>query len=250
MQMPWWESVPQKHIYQWPVLHSTHQEALYWAETYGVTDRLWVWLRAHRQTQGVGQFLRPFISPLGGVYATLMCCWPTQELFPLLSLVVGIAIIDVLPFDCQLKWVNDIYTDNKKIAGVLITRLVIKDKTIYVISFGLNVNSRIEGAVGNRSVSSVQYQVGYSLDLERLWDTIESSLYRRLVMALSAETAELFQDLNRVLMYKDQEVYVRTHHKWFHGVFGGISPSGQFVLDGQEIDSILSIGKTPSDMAY
>ena len=145
---------------------------------------------------------------------------------------------------------NDIYTDNKKIAGVLITRLVIKDKTIYVISFGLNVNSRIEGAVGNRTVSSVQYQVGYSLDLERLWDTIESSLYRRLVMALSAETAELFQDLNRVLMYKDQEVYVRTHHKWFHGVFGGISPSGQFVLDGQDIESILSIGKTPSDMAY
>jgi BirA family biotin operon repressor/biotin-[acetyl-CoA-carboxylase] ligase len=250
MQRPWWESAPQKHIYQWPVLHSTHQEALSWVDTYSIKESLWVWLRAHRQTQGVGQFSRPFISSLGGLYGTLVCCWPTPQLFPLLSLVVGLSIIDVLPCACRLKWVNDIYIDKQKIAGVLITRLVIKDKTIYLISFGLNVNSRMEGVVGNRSVTSIQQHLGYSLDLERLWDQIEASLYRRLLGALSADKIELLQDLNRVLMYKDQEVYVRTHHKWFHGVFGGISPSGQFVLDGQEIESILSIGKTPSDMAY
>ena len=249
MPAPWWEQLPQKHIYYWSVLHSTHQEALSWAESCPMKESLWVWLRAHRQTQGVGQFSRPFLSPLGGMYATLMCCWPTQELFSLLSLVVGLALIDVLPLSCQLKWVNDIYKGPQKLGGVLITRLVVNQTVVYLISFGINVNSMIETTPEGRSVMSIKQHLGQSLDLERLWEKIEASLYHRLIMTFSVDKTELIQDLNRVLMYKNQEVYVRTAQKWLYGIFGGISPSGHFLLDGQEIHSILSIGKSPSDMA-
>lgn len=248
MPAPWWEQFPQKHIYHWSVLHSTHQEALSWAETYPMQDALWVWLRAHRQTKGVGQFSRSFLSPLGGMYATLMCCWPTDAAFPLISLVVGLALIDALPLSCQLKWVNDIYKGDQKLAGVLITRLVVNHKVVYLISFGLNVNSMIDLTPEGRAVTSIKQHLGQSLDLERLWEKIETSLYHRLMMTLSADQTELIQDLNRILMYKNQEVYVRTAHKWLYGVFGGIAPSGHFLLEGQEIHSVLSIGTSPSVM--
>lgn len=250
MTLPWWEHVPQKQIYQWSVLHSTHQEGFSWVENHEIKDTTWIWLKAHRQTQGVGQFSRPFLSPLGGIYSTLICRWPTNEFFPLLPLVVGLAIIDVLPVSCQLKWVNDIYKEDQKLGGVLITRLINQEKVVYVISFGLNINSLFSSNMDCGSFSSIKQYLGYGIDLERLWDQIEECLYRRLKMVLSEDKTVLIQDLNQCLMYKGEQVYVRTPHGWFEGVFHGISPSGRFLLEDQEIETVLSIGKIPSDMSY
>ena len=73
---------------------------------------------ADEQTEGRGRFGRTWISPKGGLYATIIL-----SLDPLLSLKAGLAITRVLRsagIEAGIKWPNDVYVRDLKIAGVLI----------------------------------------------------------------------------------------------------------------------------------
>ncbi|AHH46643.1 biotin synthetase BirA [Francisella tularensis subsp. holarctica PHIT-FT049] len=98
------------------------------------------------QTDGFGRFKRRWISPFGkNIYCTML------EIVELdisklngLSLVVGISIARVLKninLNAKLKWPNDIYVDDKKIAGVIINvSAEINGRAKLFIGFGINVN--------------------------------------------------------------------------------------------------------------
>ncbi len=102
---------------------------------------------AEMQTQGRGRFGREWVSPFGeNIYFSsrwqLNCC--VSQLAGL-SLVVGLALLSSLKAhniqDLSLKWPNDLYWQDKKLAGVLIE--IIAETNGYVqliIGIGLNVN--------------------------------------------------------------------------------------------------------------
>lgn len=64
-----------------------------------------------------------------------------------IAMSVSTGIIDFLNFmsvDSEIKWPNDIYVNNKKIAGILIENSVMKDKIINsIIGVGININQEI-----------------------------------------------------------------------------------------------------------
>ena len=101
---------------------------------------------AEHQTKGYGRFNREWVSPFGkNIYCTIVehAHFDISK-FPGLSLVVAISITKVLQnldFDVKLKWPNDIFIKNKKIAGVIvnISGEINSESTLY-IAFGLNVN--------------------------------------------------------------------------------------------------------------
>lgn len=81
---------------------------------------------AEHQTAGKGRYGREWVSPFGSnIYLSIL--WQYQNGLASingLSLVVGVAVIRALK-DCGigdvgLKWPNDIYWKNKKLAGILI----------------------------------------------------------------------------------------------------------------------------------
>ena len=98
------------------------------------------------QTDGFGRFKRKWISPFGkNIYCTML------EVVELdisklngLSIIVGISIARVLKninLNAKLKWPNDIYVDDKKIAGVIINvSAEINGRAKIFIGFGINVN--------------------------------------------------------------------------------------------------------------
>ena len=70
---------------------------------------------------------------------------PSDELF-LISQIVSLAIKKVLEKytnDIEVKWPNDIYWKNKKLAGILIENSFQGNKLKTVIGIGLNVNQKI-----------------------------------------------------------------------------------------------------------
>ena len=70
---------------------------------------------------------------------------PTDELF-LISQIVSLAIkkaLDKYTTDIEVKWPNDIYWKNKKLAGILIENSFQANKVKTVIGVGLNVNQLI-----------------------------------------------------------------------------------------------------------
>ncbi|MFC2078356.1 biotin--[acetyl-CoA-carboxylase] ligase [Candidatus Bipolaricaulota bacterium] len=90
---------------------------------------------ANEQTAGRGRFGRSWISPKGGLYATFIV-----HPDPLLSFKAGLAMVRILRsagIDAGLKWPNDVFVGDLKIAGVLIET----DGEYSLAGIGLNLSS-------------------------------------------------------------------------------------------------------------
>jgi len=90
---------------------------------------------ADEQTAGRGRFGRTWISPRGGLYATVIL--PSD---PLLPLKAGLALVRVLrsaDVSAGIKWPNDVLVEDRKIAGVLIETT----GNLSLVGIGLNLTS-------------------------------------------------------------------------------------------------------------
>ena len=93
---------------------------------------------AKEQTNGQGRVGKSFYSPSGtGLYLTF--CFPTfdsRDLTPRIALACSRAIESIFPVQCGIKWVNDLYLDHKKIAGILCQRV----EDYVLIGVGINLS--------------------------------------------------------------------------------------------------------------
>ncbi|MDH7796036.1 MULTISPECIES: biotin--[acetyl-CoA-carboxylase] ligase [unclassified Beijerinckia] len=102
---------------------STNDAAMARARS-GDAGRLWI--SADVQTSGRGRHNRPWSSPTGNLYASLLLIDPSSPAkAPQLGFVAGIALIDALrdfapDVGFALKWPNDILVNNAKMAGILL----------------------------------------------------------------------------------------------------------------------------------
>ncbi len=107
-------------------------------------------VRALRQSSGRGQYGRPFASPSGGLYFSLIL-QPNLEpqCLPLATLATGLACREVLlsetGLEALIKWPNDLYLHDRKIAGILCESVSTPDQLDsqpwIVVGVGVNVNS-------------------------------------------------------------------------------------------------------------
>lgn len=99
---------------------------------------------AKSQTQGKGTKNRSFISQKGGVYLSILVR-PNLKGFDatLITSATAVAVSDAINEisgkDAQIKWVNDVYLDNKKVSGILCESVIINGEMPFVI-VGIGVN--------------------------------------------------------------------------------------------------------------
>ena len=97
---------------------------------------------ASEQTAGRGRRGRAWFGPPGSslLYSALLRRFAADEA-PLLPLAVAVAVCEaaeaVAPVRCQVKWPNDVWVDERKVAGVLVEAR--PDEGWAVIGVGLNV---------------------------------------------------------------------------------------------------------------
>jgi BirA family biotin operon repressor/biotin-[acetyl-CoA-carboxylase] ligase len=102
---------------------------------------------ADEQTAGRGRRGSEWFAPPGSclLYSALLRPFTAPE-SPLLPLAVPIAVCEaaeaIAPVRCQLKWPNDVWIDERKVAGVLVEAR--PDEGWAVIGIGLNVAIRQE----------------------------------------------------------------------------------------------------------
>ena len=81
---------------------------------------------SEHQTGGHGRYGRSFFSPKGsGIYLSILLKINDDPIDPgLLTISSSLAVVKALEklfrINCQLKWVNDIIVDNRKVAGILV----------------------------------------------------------------------------------------------------------------------------------
>lgn len=109
---------------------------------------------AEEQTCGRGQLGRSFYSPMGtGIYMSILLR-PKMKLEHALFLTTSAAVAVAQAIECvshreaQIKWVNDVYCDGKKVCGILTeASLNVEAGGIdyIVLGIGINVNKPKEG---------------------------------------------------------------------------------------------------------
>ncbi len=101
-------------------------------------------LVAYGQTNGRGRLNRVFFSPKGtGLYVSILLR-PTCLLAPYaltcMSAVALAETIESFGVGCGIKWVNDIYVQSKKAAGILVESALDQDGSFQYAVVGIGVN--------------------------------------------------------------------------------------------------------------
>ncbi|MFV0497359.1 MAG: biotin--[acetyl-CoA-carboxylase] ligase [Candidatus Fimivivens sp.] len=118
---------------------------------------------ADQQTMGRGRFGRSFFSPPGcGIYMSLLLKPTPQQLSDttLLTTAAAVAVCQAIealtPVRPQIKWVNDIYLNGKKLCGILTEAVTdLESGTIESVVIGMGLNFKQPEAVWPQEVAAV-----------------------------------------------------------------------------------------------
>lgn len=180
---------------------------------------------ADTQRQGRGRVGRKFYSPKGsGIYMSLLLKPSLEESDMVLvttaaSVAVARGIERSTGKSPQIKWVNDLYLDNKKISGILVeTVRDYRDNKIIAVVIGVGINcvdcgfpeeiKEIAGAIADASESISRNKIVAEVlkELARVEDAIRSKSfldeYRRRSMVLGREIYVLGKE-NEILKAVD-----------------------------------------------
>lgn len=127
------------NITRYDAVGSTQDEAIALAQD-GAPDGTVV--VAKEMTGGKGTHGRTWHAPEGGWYASMVLRDIPDPRF--VTLALGNAIADVLEVagaEPRLKWVNDVFVDGKKIAGILVDSEITGDSVDFLVAgIGINLN--------------------------------------------------------------------------------------------------------------
>lgn len=191
-------------------------------------------IRAKRQTGGRGRLDKSFFSDhSGGLWVSLVVGVDDIGKHFLHNRAISLAIVSALKKSClnhdgiKIKWPNDIYWDDKKIAGILLENVLVDsgcDSNFIVVGFGLNVNMGLDDFPDELKdvVSSVFIKSGKNLDLDLLLDDIVSAYKKNIcedVTNCHYEYSNLLYRINHQAKIGDDV-----------GVFDGVEVDGRLRL--------------------
>ena len=151
-------------------------------------------LRAGYQTAGRGQTGNGWESEQGKNLLCSILLPPRENLFEL-NIIVSVAVQRLLGEAFTIKWPNDIYWGDKKVAGILIETAIIGNKAAYAIAgIGLNVNqtewqSKAPNPISLKQICGQEYALEDLMqrllaEIEKaqekdVWAEYKAHLYRR-----------------------------------------------------------------------
>ena len=96
-------------------------------------------LIAARQTGGRGRLGRQFHSPEGGLYLSTLIA-PTDTATCCAAVAAARAIESLCDAKIDIKWVNDLYLNGRKVAGILAEGVLSPDGALTAVVLGIGIN--------------------------------------------------------------------------------------------------------------
>ncbi|MFD1063911.1 biotin--[acetyl-CoA-carboxylase] ligase [Winogradskyella litorisediminis] len=146
------------------------------------------------------------------------------------ALAISKALLELQIPKIKIKWPNDILSENKKIAGILIEN-VIKNNKLYgsVIGVGLNVNQKFFNDLPN--ASSMQLITGVVYNKDEVLHTILKHIEYYLKKVNEPNFTKLKQDYEALLFrIKKPSTFKSSTEQIFSGFIKGITDDGKLVL--------------------
>ena len=189
-----------KKIYYFDEIDSTQSRAIQMAaesENHGTL------VIAARQNMGRGRLGKKWISPDGGIWCSIIF-HPTFEIalstvFPMASsLALAYAIEKLYNTTLELKWPNDVTSNGKKIAGILVDGIISANKLEnLILGVGINVDidckiiqKQLNGTPNfygadsihtTRDASAVKLIQTFLVELEKIYQMLEENQTKEII---------------------------------------------------------------------
>ncbi len=196
---------------------------------------------AENQTKGKGQMGAVWVSEIGKNLIMSMLIRDViknaEEVFHL-NVAISVSIISVLETlqlpNLAIKWPNDILSDEKKVAGILIENRFKSDGTIEsIVGIGLNVNQK--DFTSFPKASSLALLTKKEYDMEQLLDAVVLKIKQNSESINSNSSVELWNKYYNYLFKKDIEMSFEDADKnSFLGTILGVTPEGKLEVIFQD----------------
>lgn len=189
---------------------------------------------ADEQTQGRGQRGNVWTSNSGE--NMLFSLFLTTEILSvndqfLLSQFVSVSLIEMLKnigINAEVKWPNDIYVKNKKIAGILIENQlsgsILKSS---IIGVGLNVNQK---SFENISATSLFNELGEFISIQSVLFSFIYELNKNWNIILSNKKDQILETYLSKLYQKDKVCSYKDDKGVFDAIIEGVTSNGNLIL--------------------
>ncbi|WP_105956606.1 biotin--[acetyl-CoA-carboxylase] ligase [Apilactobacillus quenuiae] len=201
---------------------------------------------ADKQTAGYGRRGRDFYSPKDtGIYMTLILPIKDNEIFDggMLTTMTAVAVVNGLKIsypdvDFKLKWVNDIYVNNKKVAGILtesVMNVELMHPLALIIGIGINLNTKDFPDNMDRPVGSIGDQ---KVDKNKVAADIINEFIQLYPNYLDGKFIEEYRQLSMLI---GKKVKIQTHRGLISGKVTDFDQHGRLILfDGNKHQAIMT----------
>jgi len=201
---------------------------------------------ARRQLQGKGRAGRVWESPVGGLWFSILLR-PDIPLdrTALLSLVFAVAISRGLNRfvweSCWIKWPNDIYIYNKKLAGILLEIDRKGNNTWLIAGAGINVNiDKKELSPHTQSMAaSLAEHAECAIDVNEVLSVVLSYMQSYYLHFLSYGFEDILEEFKAKCQHLQKSVEIHLPDRVVSGINVDIDRQGKLLIDtGREIENI------------
>jgi len=154
-----------------------------------------------------------------------------------LSKVISLGVTDFLKNHVEnvsIKWANDIYVNNKKIAGILIENSIKKEKIVHTVAgIGLNLNqtkfiSNATNPISLKLLTKNQY------DLEKSLNLLCNYIEKRYIDLQLNHFEQIDKDYLEILYHYNEYHSYSSKGKTFKAKIKGIAKTGELILQNKK----------------
>ncbi|KDE71363.1 biotin--protein ligase [Fusobacterium necrophorum DAB] len=156
-----------------------------------------------------------------------------EEVYMKLPLLAGLAVIRALQrrkkIHYQLKWTNDIYLQEKKLAGILVERR----ENDFFIGIGINVNNAVPIEIKNIAIS-LQEVYQEKIEIESLILSIVEECRKLLEEYFVGNWKNILQEINAINYLQGKKIGLRAGNLFVQGIVQRIDENGELEILSKE----------------
>lgn len=156
-----------------------------------------------------------------------------EEAYMKLPLLAGLAVIRALQrrkkIHYQLKWTNDIYLQEKKLAGILVERR----ENDFFIGIGINVNNAVPIEIKNVAIS-LQEVYQEKIEIESLILSIVEECRKLLEEYFAGNWKNILQEINAISYLQGKKIGLRAGNLFVQGIVQRIDENGELEILSKE----------------
>ncbi|HNX18128.1 MAG TPA: biotin--[acetyl-CoA-carboxylase] ligase [Methanoregula sp.] len=205
---------------------------------------------AEEQTGGVGRMGRAWVSPSGGIWITIVLkpTVPIDRIFMVTmagAVAVARAIRKEFGLGALIKWPNDIFIGNKKVAGLLLELAAEADNVHYcLLGMGIDANipvSEFTPALQN-SITSISAELGHDVDRASFLARILKEFENHYALIEGGEYDTIIREWKSLSCTLEHRVDIRTLKNSFSGEAVDIDEFGALIVrkDNGKLERVIA----------